>query len=71
MNNEAARQEGRSRWQPMNTILEIKAVERIMLVHEAQLLTYMKLSGIRTGLLLNFHVAVLKDGIRRLALRES
>lgn len=51
-------------------ILEIKAVERIMPVHEAQLLTYMKLSGIRTGLLLNFHAAVLKDGIRRLTLKE-
>ena len=51
-------------------ILEIKAVERIMPVHEAQLLTYMKLSRIRTGLLLNFHTAVLKDGIRRLTLKE-
>jgi GxxExxY protein len=51
-------------------ILEIKAVERILPVHEAQLLTYMKLSGIRTGLLLNFNAAVLKDGIRRLALKE-
>ncbi|MGH7123971.1 MAG: GxxExxY protein [Stellaceae bacterium] len=51
-------------------ILEIKAVERVMPVHEAQLLTYMKLSGIRTGLLLNFHVAVLKDGIRRLTLKD-
>ena len=35
-----------------------------------QLLTYMKLGGIRTGLLLNFHVAVLKDGIRRLTLKD-
>lgn len=52
-------------------ILEIKAIDRIMPVHEAQLLTYMKLSGIRTGLLLNFHVAVLKDGIRRLMLKET
>ena len=51
-------------------ILEIKAVERIMPVHEAQLLTYMKLSGIRTGLLLNFNAAVLKDGIRRLAIKK-
>ena len=51
-------------------ILEIKALERILPVHEAQLLTYMKLSGIRTGLLLNFNAAVLKDGIRRLALKE-
>ena len=47
-------------------ILELKTVER--LVHEAQMLTYMKLSGIRTGLLLNFNCGVLKDGIRRLML---
>jgi GxxExxY protein len=37
-------------------------------IHNAQLLTYMKLSGIRTGLLLNFNSAVLKDGLRRLIL---
>ena len=37
-------------------------------IQEAQMLTYMKLSGIRTGLLLNFNTAVLKDGIRRLVL---
>jgi GxxExxY protein len=39
-----------------------------MPIHEAQILTYMKLSGINTGLLLNFNSAVLKDGIRRLML---
>ena len=49
-------------------ILELKTVERLMPIHEAQLLTYMKLSGIRTGLLLNFNSAVLRDGIRRLML---
>jgi GxxExxY protein len=49
-------------------ILEVKAVERLMPIHEAQLLTYMKLSEVRTGLLLNFNSAVLKDGIRRLML---
>src|SRR5437588_1370697 len=47
-------------------ILELKTVERLAPIHEAQMLTYMKLSGIRTGLLLNFNCAVLKDGIRRL-----
>lgn len=47
-------------------VLELKAIEQILPVHEAQLLTYLKLGGFRTGLLLNFHVAVLKDGIRRM-----
>jgi GxxExxY protein len=46
-------------------ILEIKSVEHISPVHEAQLLTYMRLSGISPGLLLNFNAPVLKDGIRR------
>jgi GxxExxY protein len=49
-------------------ILELKTVERLVPIHEAQMLTYMKLSGIRTGLLLNFNAAVFKDGIRRLVL---
>ena len=49
-------------------IVELKTVERLMPIHDAQLLTYMKLSGIRTGLLPNFNSAVLKDGIRRLML---
>ena len=49
-------------------ILELKTVERLLPIHEAQMLTYMKLSGIRTGLLLNFNSAALKDVIRRLAL---
>jgi GxxExxY protein len=48
-------------------ILEIKAVEQLIPVHEAQLLTYLRLSGIKYGLLLNFHTPVLKQGIRRLA----
>jgi GxxExxY protein len=49
-------------------ILELKTVETFLPIHTAQLLTYLRLSGVRTGLLLNFHAAVLKDGIRRLAL---
>ena len=49
-------------------ILELKTVERLMPIHDAQLLTYMKLSGIPTGLLLNFNTAILKDGLRRLML---
>jgi GxxExxY protein len=46
-------------------IVELKAVERVIPVHEAQLLTYMKLTGIRVGHLINFNVPVLKDGIYR------
>ena len=49
-------------------IIELKTVERILSVHEAQLLTYLKLSGLHTALLLNFNTAVLKDGIRRIVL---
>ena len=46
-------------------IVEVKSVANLLPVHEAQLLTYLRLSGIRRGLLINFNVAVLKDGIRR------
>jgi GxxExxY protein len=49
-------------------ILELKAIERLVAIHEAQVLTYMRLSGIHTGLLLNFNTPVLKEGIRRLML---
>lgn len=49
-------------------IVELKTIEKILKLHEAQLLTYMKLSGIHVGLLINFNSAPLKDGIRRLVL---
>src|SRR5436309_15828135 len=49
-------------------ILELKSTERLLPIHEAQVLTYMRLSGVSTGLLLNFNTPVLKDGIRRLML---
>ena len=49
-------------------VVELKTVDRLLPIHDAQLLTYLKLSKIRTGLLLNFNTAVLKDGIRRLVL---
>jgi len=52
-------------------ITELKTVERILPVHDAQLLTYLRLSGITTGLMLNFHSPVLKDGIKRLVLGRS
>ena len=46
-------------------IVELKVVERLLPVHEAQLLSYLRLSGKKLGLLINFNVAVLKDGIKR------
>ena len=49
-------------------IVELKAVERMSPLYEAQLLTYLKLSGKRLGLLINFNSPVLKDGFKRLVL---
>jgi GxxExxY protein len=49
-------------------IVEVKAVEALAPVHEAQLLTYMRLSNRRLGLLINFNTALLKQGIRRMIL---
>jgi GxxExxY protein len=49
-------------------ILELKSVETVLGIHQAQLLTYMKLATIRTGLLINFNVSRLKDGIKRFVL---
>jgi GxxExxY protein len=47
-------------------VVEVKAVEALSRLHEAQVLTYLKLSGHRVGFLMNFNVALFKDGIRRL-----
>ena len=47
-------------------ILELKACERIEPIHKAQLLTYLKLSSLNIGLLLNFNVPAMKDGITRI-----
>lgn len=47
-------------------IIEVKSVDGVHPIHEAQLLTYLKLSGIRIGLLINFNSVVVKDGIKRL-----
>lgn len=49
-------------------IVELKSVEKILPIHEAQLLTYMKLANIRVGLLINFNVKYLKSGIKRMVL---
>ena len=46
-------------------VVEIKAIEALAPVHDAQLLTYLRVGGWKVGLLINFNVALLKDGIRR------
>jgi GxxExxY protein len=53
---------------PGRLVVELKAVEKILPVHQAQLLTYLRLSKTRVGLLINFHQPVLKDGIKRMVL---
>ena len=52
-------------------VVEVKAVESVLGVHAAQLLSYLKLSGFRLGLLINFNVPVIKDGIRRIVRRDK
>jgi len=49
-------------------VIELKTVEKLLPVHDAQLLTYLRLSGCSVGLLMNFNVPVLKDGLRRLVI---
>ena len=49
-------------------IVELKACEKLLPIHEAQLLTYLKLTGLEVGLLINFNVSVLKEGIKRIRL---
>ncbi len=46
-------------------LLELKCVEKLLPIHEAQLLTYLRLSGMKVGLLMNFNVPVMRDGILR------
>lgn len=55
-------------WVKRKLIVEIKSVENLLPVHQAQLLTYLKLAKNRLGLLINFNVAILKNGIKRVAL---
>ncbi len=51
-------------------VVEVKAVERLLPVHEAQLLTYLRLTGLPAGLLVNFHTDTIKRGLRRLTLKS-
>ena len=48
-------------------IIELKACEGLLPIHKAQLLTYLKLTGIKVGLLINFNAPVLKEGIKRIS----
>jgi GxxExxY protein len=52
-------------------VLELKCVEKLIPVHEAQLLTYLRLSGIEKGLILNFYASPLINGIKRLVLTRA
>lgn len=52
-------------------VVELKAVQQLDPIHEAQLLTYLRLSGHQVGLLINFHVARLRDGIVRRVLQQD
>jgi GxxExxY protein len=47
-------------------VIELKAIDKILPIHRAQLLSYLKLSGMKIGLLINFHTKMLKDGVIRL-----
>ena len=49
-------------------VVEIKAVDRLLPIHQAQLVTYLRLGGWKVGLLMNFNVAALKQGIKRVGL---
>jgi GxxExxY protein len=53
---------------PNQLVVELKAVDKLAPIHTAQLLTYLKLSGVKTGLLINFNTAKLVDGVKRVSL---
>ena len=55
-------------WVEKKLVVELKSVETLLDIHKAQLLTYLKLTNCRLGLLVNFNVPVIRQGIRRIAL---
>ncbi|APV51405.1 GxxExxY protein [Betaproteobacteria bacterium GR16-43] len=54
-----------------SVVIELKAVERLLPIHDAQLLTYLKLTGLEVGLILNFNSASMRNGVRRLILQRE
>ncbi|HEY0242862.1 MAG TPA: GxxExxY protein [Gemmatimonadaceae bacterium] len=52
-------------------MVEVKTVQQLVPVHEAQLLSYLRLARIERGLLINFHAYTLRDGIKRLSLSKT
>jgi GxxExxY protein len=48
-------------------LIEVKAIDQLLPVHHAQVITYLKLTGLRTGLLINFNVPLLRDGLKRIS----
>ncbi|MBV9250612.1 MAG: GxxExxY protein [Acetobacteraceae bacterium] len=52
-------------------LIEVKAVEQLVAIHEAQVLTYLRLSGFQLALLMNFNTSLLKQGLRRFVLSEN
>jgi GxxExxY protein len=50
-----------------SVIVELKAIDQLLPIHQAQLLSYLKLSGLSVGLIINFNVRLLKDGVKRIA----
>ena len=51
-----------------SVVMEIKAVEKLMPIHQSQVLTYLKLANLRLGLLINFNVLMFKEGVKRIVL---
>ena len=49
-------------------LIEVKAIDQLLPVHQAQVITYLKLTGLRTALLINFNVHLLRDGLKRISL---
>jgi GxxExxY protein len=54
-----------------SVLVELKALDQLLAIHKTQLLTYLRLSGLRIGLLINFNAPILRDGVTRVICRQS